>query len=96
MGKLHKLYWTGPALDDLREIRQYVRLDKPSAAQNLARTIRKKVLRLKEQPLSGRIVPELAELGYREIIVSPYRIVYQVKDRSVVILRVWHGRRAMR
>jgi toxin ParE1/3/4 len=88
MAERARLFWTGPALLDLEEIRRYVSLDKPSAARQLAESIRKKVLRLKAHPLSGRKVPELAELGYREIVVAPYRIIYEVRDKSVVILRV--------
>ncbi len=95
MAKKHKILWTGPALDDLREIRDYISLDKPEAAKKLAKTIREKVLRLQDHPLSGRIVPEMAELGYREVIVAPYRIVYEVQKNRVVILRVWHGKREM-
>jgi toxin ParE1/3/4 len=90
-----KILWSGPALDDLREIRQYVSRDKPAVAKRLAGTIRQKVLRLADHPHSGRVVPELADLGYREIIVSPYRIIYAVQKNRVVILRVWHGRREL-
>ena len=95
MAGRYKLLWTGPAIEDLRQIRDYVSLDKPLAAKKLAKSIRAKVGRLKEHPGSGRLVPELAGLGYREVIVPPYRIVYQVQKKRVVILRVWHGRRPL-
>lgn len=96
MARKHKLLWSGPALDDLREIRNYVSRDKPEAAKRLAKAIRQKVLRLKEHPLSGRVVPELPGLGYREVIVASYRIVYEVQKNRVIILRVWHERRKLR
>lgn len=89
----HTILWTGPALDDLRGIREYVSRDNPPAAKRLATRIRDGVKRLARHPRSGRIVPELAGLGFREVIVAPYRIVYLVKDGQIVILRVWHGRR---
>ena len=92
MPSRHKILWTGPALDDPRDIREYVSRDDPSAAKGLADKIRKGVLRLADLPLSGRVVPELAGLNYREVIVSPYRIVYVAKQNRVIILRVWHGR----
>jgi toxin ParE1/3/4 len=95
MAKKHKLLWTGLALNDLYAIRDYISLDKPEVAKKLAKTIREKVLRLQDHPFSGRIVPELVELGYREVIVAPYRVVYEVQKKRVVILRVWHGRREM-
>jgi len=95
MAKRYKLLWTGPALEDLREIRQYVSLDNPRAAKKLAQSIETSVLRLKDHPLSGRTVPELAHQGYREVLVAPYRIVYEVQKNRVVILKVWHGRRSL-
>jgi plasmid stabilization system protein ParE len=53
------------------------------------------VLLLREQPLLGRAVPELQPRPYRELIVPPYRIVYEVEPRRVLVLRVWHGRREL-
>ena len=95
MPRKKKIFWTGPALDDLGDIRDYVSQDDPAAAKRLAEKIRSGVLRLADHPLSGRVVPELSGLDYREVIVAPYRIVYAVKRDKVIILRVWHGRREM-
>ena len=89
-----KLLWSGPALDDLREIREYVSRDRPAAAKELARSINGSVLRLREHPHCGRVVPEISRPACREVIVPPYRIIYEVQPTRVVILRVWHGRRA--
>jgi toxin ParE1/3/4 len=93
VARKHKILWSGPAIADLGEIRDYVSHDKPEAAERLARRIRQRVLRLATHPRSGRVVPELAALGYHEVLVSPYRIVYEIQARRVIILRVWHGRR---
>jgi addiction module RelE/StbE family toxin len=95
MPRKHKLVWSSLALGDLREIREYVSRDKPGAARRLARQILRSVGRLREHPRSGRIVPELSKMGYREVIVSPYRIVYEVDKNRVIIIRVWHGRRSL-
>ena len=89
------LLWAGPALDDLRELRAYIARDEPAAARRIAEDIRRQVLLLRENPLAGRAVPELEPRGYRELIVPPYRIVYAVEPRRVLILRVWHGRRKL-
>jgi len=87
------ILWTGLALEDLEHIRNYVKRDDPLAAAELAERIRRGVKRLSDHPESGRTVPELGALGLREVVVSPYRIVYSVEESRVVILRVWHGRR---
>jgi addiction module RelE/StbE family toxin len=93
MARKRKLLWTGPALEDLRDARDYVSRENPSSARELAERIRKRVMDLRAHPHSGRIVPELAPRGYREVLVPPYRIVYEVVKDRVVVLRVWHGRR---
>jgi mRNA-degrading endonuclease RelE of RelBE toxin-antitoxin system len=41
------------------------------------------------------MVPEYREDRLREIIIAPYRIVYEIDDQSMTlsILRIWHGAR---
>ena len=52
--------------------------------------------RLETFPLRGAMLPELEPLGmreFRQIIAAPYRIVYRLFDRRVVIVLIAHGRR---
>jgi plasmid stabilization system protein ParE len=52
---------------------------------------------LGEMPERGRLVPELVELGYdeyRELITSPYRIVYEV-GQDIVVVAIVDGRRQL-
>ena len=54
---------------------------------------------LSEFPLRGRRPTELADIGvleYREVLVRPYRVIYQVSGESVVVLVIADGRRDMR
>jgi toxin ParE1/3/4 len=50
---------------------------------------------LAQFPEIGRIVPEEQNERIREIILPPYRIIYQVlpEIQAVAIARVWHGAR---
>ncbi len=90
----YEIQWAGPALADLRSIRDEITAEgRPAAAKRLAKKIRDAVLRLQPHPYSGRPVPEFPGAGYREVIVAPYRIVYELADDRVFILRIWHGRR---
>ncbi len=91
----HRLRWTRLALSDLVEIRDYIAADKPAAADAFVARIREVVEHLADRPDSGRIVPERRSQGYREVIVSPYRVVYAVTASGVQVLRVWHGRRLL-
>ena len=94
MPRRFEILWTGPALIDLRSIRDDITAEgRPAAAKRLAKRIRDAVLRLQAHPHSGRRVPEFHGAGYREVIVNPYRVVYELARNKVVILRVWHGRR---
>ncbi len=89
-----EILWTGPALFDLRTVRDDIAAEgRPAAAQRLAKEIRDSVLRLQVHPRSDRPVPEFPGAGYREVIVHPYRVVYELAENEVGILRVWHGRR---
>ncbi|MCK9462546.1 MAG: type II toxin-antitoxin system RelE/ParE family toxin [Proteobacteria bacterium] len=88
-----KALWTGPALRDLEEMRDWISRDNPTAARRLAQRIRDAVRRAQRHPESGRVVPELAMSVYRETIVSPYRIIYTLNENALVVLRVWHGKR---
>jgi len=89
-----QILWSGPALHDLKQIRVWVARDSPDAARRLASKIRKGVENLADFPEAGRVVPEIGIKAYREIIVRPYRVIYQVRDNdAVVILRVWHSHR---
>ena len=47
---------------------------------------------LAENPLIGRMVPEIGREDIREIIVSPYRIIYRVSATICHILSVRHSR----
>ena len=89
-----QLLWSGPALEDLRQIRAWVTRDNPDAACRLASKIRKGVENLADFPMAGRVVPEIGIKTYREIIVRPYRVIYEIQENdAVVILRVWHSHR---
>jgi len=51
---------------------------------------------LESAPMTGRVVPELRRQGvgqYRELIVSPWRIIYRVAKRDVRVVAIIDGRR---
>ncbi len=48
---------------------------------------------LREFADRGQVVPEFDNLAIRELLVSPYRLVYRVKDDQVIILALVHGAR---
>ena len=68
----------------------------PGSARDMIRLIRKACDSLSQMPERGHVPPELARADnyeYRQIIVKPYRIIYQVVESSVFIFGIIHGRR---
>jgi len=86
-----KVKFTPSARNQFLSALSYIRRDKPSAAVNFRNRTEKILRRLEDFPESGRIIPELPDLPYREVIVSPYRFFYKIKDDVVWIVAVWHG-----
>jgi addiction module RelE/StbE family toxin len=88
--------WADPAKHDLFEIADFIALDDLAAAKKVVALIDDKALSLQCSPERGRIVPELAKHGinsFRELVISPWRIIYKILDCVVYIEVVADGRR---
>lgn len=50
---------------------------------------------LAEFPLAGPVVPEKRNPNVRELVVEPYRVIYETgrQAESIEVLRVWHSAR---
>jgi toxin ParE1/3/4 len=69
----------------------YIYRENPVAAVAFRRKAEKILSRLQKFPQSGRALPEFPDLPFREVIVSPYRFFYRIKDKAIWIVAVWHG-----
>ena len=89
--------WTPPSVEDLRQIHQFISKDSKQYAAIVVRNVRGSAERLRAFPESGRPVPELFGTPYREVIVSPYRVIYRyAKEKNRVwVLAVVHGSRLL-
>lgn len=95
MKKNYKIKWSNVAENDLRKIIEFIARDNISNARKVFLKIKEKTADLDQLPDSGRIVPELLDCGitlYRELIVSPWRIVYRSTDDVVYVLSVIDSR----
>ncbi len=92
-----RIVWSQQAVEDLRQIVQFIALDDAIAAARLADRILAHIERAAELPFSNRAVPEKAEESIREVILRPYRVLYQVDDRrdAIHVLRIWHAARGI-
>jgi len=86
--------WTVLAVKDLKNIFDFIALDSKVYAKTQVQHIRNKVAILQNQPLVGRVVPELKNENIREIITGNYRIIYRVISiKKIDILTIYHTSR---
>jgi toxin ParE1/3/4 len=85
-----KLRWTPRAVADLEEISDYLAAASPQAWKHLLLRVERLTETILDFPLMGKagLVP-----GTREFVLSgtPYILVFQLKDDSVVIVSVRDG-----
>ena len=74
----YRVQWTQPAGQDLESIVEFIARDNIANALQVLRKIQGAAATLERMPERGRIVPELAEVGYR--IVGPTVFVMTVID----------------
>ena len=86
-----KLVWSKESLLRLQEIEDYIAKDNPKVAIEFVNKIIERVESIILHPQKGRIVPEIAVENIRELLYKNYRIVYQIKENSIVILTVFEG-----
>lgn len=79
--------WSEPAVADLSAIHDYIARDSPRYAQRFAERLIAAVF-----PQLGRVVPE-GDGRHRELFVRPYRIIYRVDGKQVLIVTIVHGSR---
>ena len=91
-----RLIWTEPALADLESIADYIALDKPDAAARYVRQVFAVAERLVRFPKSGKVVPEIPHLPYRQVIVPPCRIFYRLVGADILIVFVMRGEKPLR
>jgi toxin ParE1/3/4 len=92
-----QIIWAEPALSDLREIAEYIALDKVNAAKDLVEKVFSSVDHLEGFPEAGRIPPELeSSTRYRELIVGPCRVFYRCDQNIVFILHIMRSERELR
>ena len=91
-----KLSFSDSAILDLQNIRDfYLQEGAPEVGENFIVAIFKHVETLIVHPDIGRIVPEFDEQHIRELIHSPFRIVYLRELESIQIIRIWRSERQL-
>ncbi len=84
------------ALRDLEEVQAwYGEQGAPDVGARLVEEVFQRVQALADHPDMGRVVPEFDQPFLRELIHTPFRIVYRRDPARVRIVRVWRGERLL-
>lgn len=87
------IIWSPTARAKTKEILEYVAEDNLDAALTLINLFESKVEKLKENPESGRVLPELKNDKIREIVVHKnYGVIYEINPDTIEILTIRHFR----
>ena len=96
MNQIYEIIWARVAENDLNEIIDYIAMDSPENALEIFKKIKNKASSLYTMPERCRIVTELKDQGvmqYRELILSPWRIMFRATKMKVYVLSVLDSRR---
>lgn len=91
-----KIIWSNPARADLYNIARHIAEDRPDFAEGYClRLIEETEAAVTSFPMSGRQVPRQPSRNLREVVLPPYRVIYEIApdDAVIIILRVWDARR---
>lgn len=89
-----QLNWTNQAINDLKNIADYISLDSVRYARLQIKKIRMRTDILKTQMHSGKSVEEINNINIRELVEGNYRIIYKIVDSNRVdIITIHHSAR---
>lgn len=90
-----ELIWSNEALDDIDAIARFIERDSPQHARRLVDALFALGDSICDQPMIGRIVPELGRADLRERFLYSYRLLYEIAGQRVAVVAVIHGRRLL-
>jgi toxin ParE1/3/4 len=89
-----EVIWTTRATEEIAHIAEYLEQYSAHYASIIVKKLYNKVGVLRQFPKIGRMIPELQEERYRELIEGNYRIMYEMLDDEVILIqRVLHSSR---
>ena len=94
--KVYTVKVSKSAQNDLREIIKFISQNNPLNARNVLQKIEERINSLKKFPERGWYVPELLKHNikdYRQLIESPWKIIYKITGKIVDVLIIIDSRR---
>lgn len=91
----YSVKWSPEATEDLESIVEYIARDSEFYARSVVSKILAVSRKISDQPMIGRIVPEIGEKEIRERFVYSYRLVYRIQNSTITIVAIIHGKRLL-
>jgi len=90
------IFISDSAISDFESIKEYYEEEGvPHVGKQFVSSIIDHIYTLRDNPDIGRMVPEFDEARIRELIHSPFRVVYLREQRSIHVVRVWRSERKL-
>ena len=83
------LIWTERASADIEAIVRYIARRNPQAATSIGLGIYNRAQLLLTHPQAGTFLDELRDGGWRKLIFRRWKIIYTIRDGTIVVGRVW-------
>ena len=83
------LIWTERASADIEAIVRYIARRNPQAATSIGLGIYNRAQLLLTHPQAGTLLDELRDGGWRKLIFRRWKIIYTIRDGSIIVGRVW-------
>jgi toxin ParE1/3/4 len=87
-----ELRWTEHAANQLAAIAEYISVASSVYAEQMVERIVVRLRQAQEFPESGRHVSESRAADLRELIETPYRVIYRATDQYIDVIAIVHGR----
>jgi len=91
-----KIFISSSAINDFEGIKAYYEEEGvPHVGKQFVSSIIEHIQTLRDNPDIGRMVSEFDEPKIRELIHSPFRVVYLREKTSIHVVRVWRSERKL-
>jgi len=90
-----EVIWAESASDDLAEVANYIAKDSEVYAAAVVRELIEAAHSLDLFAQRGRIVPEYSDAAIRQLLTRDYRLIYEVGEAAIYVLRIVHGARRL-
>lgn len=87
-----RIRWSADAVSDLARLYEFLKPLAPEAAANVLYRLGQAPDKLADFPRLGHKLEAYEPREVRRIFVGDYEVRYEIADRTIVILRVWHCR----